>query len=204
MPHLPSLNQGWFSLSDASTKGFPHTLYCSSGSDANSIKTRAKLSADGKVRGIFFVSLHPHLLISRITQHFILNGGKLWISNGGFAEIFTVFAQTEVDDKDNPGKKKDKVTAFIVERSFGGVTNGPPEKKMGIKCSNTAEVHFDNTKVPVENVLGEVGAGFKVAMAILNNGRFGMGAALTGTMKKVLALSADHAIKLESPCFSPC
>ena len=115
-----------------------------------------------------------------------------------------MFAQTEVDDKDNPGKKKDKVTAFIVERSFGGVTNGPPEKKMGIKCSNTAEVHFDNTKVPVENVLGEVGAGFKVAMAILNNGRFGMGAALTGTMKKVLALSADHAIKLESPCFSPC
>jgi len=146
------------------------------------------------------------------------------------AEIFTVFAQTEVDDKDNPGKKKDKVlfhflpflflffffflsfldlfsfflfspfmqvTAFIVERSFGGVTNGPPEKKMGIKCSNTAEVHFDNVKVPIENVLGEVGSGFKVAMAILNNGRFGMGAALTGTMKKVIALSADHAIKYE-------
>jgi very long chain acyl-CoA dehydrogenase len=147
----------------------------SSGSDANSIKTRAKLSADGK--------------------HYILNGGKIWISNGGMAEIFTVFAQTEVDDKDNPGKKKDKVTAFVVERKFGGVTNGPPEKKMGIKCSNTAEVYFDNTPVPIENVLGEVGGGFKVAMAILNNGRFGMGAALTGTMKKVMALSADHAIK---------
>jgi len=66
---------------------------------------------------------------------------------------------------------------------------------MGIKCSNTAEVYFDNVKVPVENVLGQVGGGFKVAMAILNNGRFGMGAALSGTMKNVINLTADHAIK---------
>ncbi|KAK5978147.1 Very long-chain specific acyl-CoA dehydrogenase [Trichostrongylus colubriformis] len=132
-----------------------------SGSDANSIKTRAEKSSDGK--------------------HYILNGGKIWISNGGFAEVFTVFAQTPVKMPD--GSTKDKVSAFIVERAFGGVTNGPPEKKMGIKGSNTAEVHFDNCKVPVENLLGQEGEGFKVAMNILNNGRFGIPAMCTGVMK---------------------
>ena len=100
---------------------------------------------------------------------FILNGGKIWISNGGWAEIFTVFAQTEVNGQE-------KVTAFIVERKFGGLTNGKPENKLGIKGSNTCEVYFENTPVPIENVLGEVGSGFKVAMNILNNGRFGLGA----------------------------
>ena len=104
-----------------------------------------------------------------------------------------MFAQTEVDDPKAPGTKKDKVTAFIVERGFGGVTNGPPEKKMGIKCSNTAEVYFDNTPIPAENVIGEVGGGFKVAMEILNNGRFGMGAALTGTMKAIIKGVTEHA-----------
>lgn len=104
-------------------------------------RTRAVLSPDGK--------------------HYILNGSKIWISNGGFAEIMTVFAQTPVTDPAT-GETKDKVTAFIVERSFGGVTSGPPEKKMGIKCSNTAEVYYDNVPVPVENVLGGVGQGFKV------------------------------------------
>jgi very long chain acyl-CoA dehydrogenase len=74
------------------------------------------------------------------------------------------------------------VTAFIVERKFGGVSHGAPEKKMGIKCSNTAEVYFDNTPIPLENVLGGEGNGFKVAMQILNNGRFGMGAALSGKL----------------------
>ena len=94
-------------------------------------------------------------------KHYILNGSKIWISNGGLAEIMTVFAQTPITDPAT-GETKDKVTAFVVERSFGGVTNGPPEKKMGIKCSNTAEVYYDNVHVPVENVLGEVGQGFKV------------------------------------------
>jgi very long chain acyl-CoA dehydrogenase len=94
-------------------------------------------------------------------KNYILNGNKLWISNGGFAEIFTVFAQTPVKDE-KTGITKDKVTAFIVERAFGGVTNGPPEKKMGIKASNTAEVHFEETKVPIENILGGEGEGFKV------------------------------------------
>ncbi|XP_026681245.1 very long-chain specific acyl-CoA dehydrogenase, mitochondrial [Diaphorina citri] len=143
-----------------------------SGSDAGSIKTRAVLSPDGK--------------------HYILNGSKIWISNGGFAEIMTVFAQTPVKDE-KTGKVVDKVTAFIVERSFGGVTSGPPEKKMGIKASNTAEVYYEDVKVPVENVLGGVGNGFKVAMQILNNGRFGMAAALAGTMRSVTKKAVDHA-----------
>lgn len=90
-----------------------------SGSDAASIKSRAVLSDDKK--------------------HYILNGNKIWISNGGTAEIMTVFAQTPVVDR-RSGTTKDKVTAFIVERSFGGVSNSKPEKKMGIKASNTAEV----------------------------------------------------------------
>ncbi|XP_067622266.1 very long-chain specific acyl-CoA dehydrogenase, mitochondrial isoform X2 [Eurosta solidaginis] len=143
----------------------------SSGSDAASIKTRAVKSDDG--------------------NYFILNGSKIWISNGGIAEVMTVFAQTEhIDSK--TGEKKDKVTAFIVERSFGGVTSGPPEKKMGIKASNTTEVYFENVSIPVENVLGEEGEGFKVAMMILNNGRFGMGATLSGTMKVCIQKAVDH------------
>merc|ERR1711973_845626 len=143
-----------------------------SGSDASSIKTRAELNKEG--------------------THWILNGGKIWISNGGIAEIFTVFAKTPVKDEAT-GTVTEKISAFIVERSFGGVTNGPPEKKMGIKCSNTAEVYFENTPVPVENVLSKPGDGFKVAMQILNNGRFGMGAALSGTMRSVIQKACDHA-----------
>lgn len=111
------------------------------GSDAASIRSRAVKSADG--------------------SHYILNGSKIWISNGGIANIFTVFAQTPVQDP-KTGKTKDKITAFIVERGFGGVTNGPPERKMGIKCSNTAEVFFEDVKIPVENVIGKEGEGFKV------------------------------------------
>ena len=143
----------------------------SAGSDANSVKTRAVRQPDGSWR---------------------LTGAKLWTSNGGEAQLFTVFAQTEVEDAKAPGGKADKVTAFIVERAFGGVTNGPPEKKMGIKCSNTAEVYYDSVPVPAENVLGGVGNGFKVAMEILNNGRFGMGCALNGTMKAVIKGVAEH------------
>ena len=94
-------------------------------------------------------------------KHYILNGSKIWISNGGFAEVMTVFAQVPVKDEET-GAVRDKVTAFIVERGFGGVTNGPPEKKMGIKASNTAEVYYEDVKVPAENVLGGVGGGFKV------------------------------------------
>ncbi|KAI9907138.1 hypothetical protein PsorP6_003640 [Peronosclerospora sorghi] len=149
----------------------------SSGSDAGSIKTSATLSEDGK--------------------HFVLNGGKIWISNGGWDDIMTVFAQTEV-------KGKDMVTAFIVERAFGGVTSGPPEDKLGIRGSNTCQVFFDNCKVPVENVLGGgadmktggmegVGQGFKAAMNILNNSRFGLGACAGASLRRVLGAAAEHA-----------
>ncbi|XP_061664911.1 very long-chain specific acyl-CoA dehydrogenase, mitochondrial [Syngnathoides biaculeatus] len=143
-----------------------------SGSDAASIKTTA--------------------VQSPCKQYFTLSGSKIWISNGGLAEIFTVFAKTPLKDP-KTGEMQDKITAFVVERSFGGVTHGPPEKKMGIKASNTAEVYFDNVRVPADCVLGEVGGGFKVAMNILNNGRFGMAAALSGTMKGTIAKAVDHA-----------
>ncbi|XP_045055283.1 very long-chain specific acyl-CoA dehydrogenase, mitochondrial isoform X1 [Desmodus rotundus] len=144
----------------------------SSGSDAASIRSSAVPSPCGK--------------------YYTLNGSKIWISNGGLADIFTVFAKTPVTDP-STGVVKEKITAFVVERSFGGVTHGPPEKKMGIKASNTAEVYFDGVRIPSENVLGEVGGGFKVAMHILNNGRFGMAAALAGTMKGIIAKAVDHA-----------
>uniref|UniRef100_A0A7N5JWK1 Very long-chain specific acyl-CoA dehydrogenase, mitochondrial n=1 Tax=Ailuropoda melanoleuca TaxID=9646 RepID=A0A7N5JWK1_AILME len=144
----------------------------SSGSDAASIRTSAVPSPCGK--------------------YYTLNGSKIWISNGGLADVFTVFAKTPITDAAT-GAAKEKITAFVVERSFGGVTHGPPEKKMGIKASNTAEVYFDGVRVPSENVLGEVGGGFKVAMHILNNGRFGMAAALAGTMRGIIAKAVDHA-----------
>ncbi|XP_072027169.1 complex I assembly factor ACAD9, mitochondrial-like [Amphiura filiformis] len=143
----------------------------SSGSDAASIQTKATLSPDGK--------------------HFLLNGGKIWISNGGIADIFTVFAKTEVTN--DKGEKENKVTAFVVERKFGGITSGKPEDKLGIRGSNTCEVHFDNTPVPIENVLGEVGGGFKVAMNILNSGRFSMGSSGAGMLKRIIAMVVEHA-----------
>ncbi|XP_056298735.1 very long-chain specific acyl-CoA dehydrogenase, mitochondrial [Pseudoliparis swirei] len=144
----------------------------SSGSDAASIRSTAIQSPCG--------------------EYFTLNGNKIWISNGGLSEIFTVFAKTPMKDP-KTGEMKDKISAFIVERSFGGVTHGPPEKKMGIKASNTADVFFDNVRVPADCLLGELGEGFKVAMNILNNGRFGMAAALSGTMKGVITKAVDHA-----------
>lgn len=149
--------------------------YCltepSSGSDAGSIKTRAVPSPDGK--------------------YFIMNGSKIWISNGGIADIFTVFAKVPVE---TPSGTVEKMAAFIVERAFGGVSSGPPEKKMGIKASNTAEVFFDDCKIPAENLLGQVGDGFKIAMNILNNGRFGMAACLSGTMRAAIEKATDHAL----------
>ncbi|CAL8336405.1 unnamed protein product [Lota lota] len=142
-----------------------------SGSDAASIQTRATLSDDG--------------------THYLLNGSKMWISNGGFADIMTVFAKTEVVDP--AGVKKDKMTAFLVERAFGGITSGLPEDKLGIRGSNTCEVAYDNVPVPLENVIGEVGGGFKVAMNILNSGRFSMGSSGAGMMKKLIEMTAEYA-----------
>ncbi|KAG8507145.1 Very long-chain specific acyl-CoA dehydrogenase, mitochondrial, partial [Galemys pyrenaicus] len=197
--YLPKLASGEAALDLGIMGGLGENLaaFCltepSSGSDAASIRTSAVPSSCGK--------------------YYTLNGSKIWIRqssshflptyylspilrhtalNGGLADIFTVFAKTPVTDA-STGAVKEKITAFVVERSFGGVTHGPPEKKMGIKASNTAEVYFDGVRVPAENVLGEVGGGFKVAMHILNNGRFGMAAALAGTMKGIIAKAVDHA-----------
>uniref|UniRef100_A0A8C3G8F7 Complex I assembly factor ACAD9, mitochondrial n=1 Tax=Cyclopterus lumpus TaxID=8103 RepID=A0A8C3G8F7_CYCLU len=141
-----------------------------SGSDAASIQTRATLSEDGK--------------------HYLISGSKFWISNGEMADIMTVFARTEVVID---GVKKDKISTFIVERAFGGVTSGKPEDKLGIRGSNTCEVSFDNVPVPVENVIGEIGGGFKVAMNILNSGRFSMGSSSAGMIKKLIEMTAEYA-----------
>eukprot|EP00730_Choanoeca_flexa_P011530 TRINITY_DN27007_c0_g1_i1.p1 TRINITY_DN27007_c0_g1~~TRINITY_DN27007_c0_g1_i1.p1 ORF type:complete len:608 (+),score=192.47 TRINITY_DN27007_c0_g1_i1:124-1947(+) len=138
----------------------------SSGSDAASIRTKATLNEAG--------------------THFLLNGEKIWISNGGIAEVFTVFARTNVDGED-------KITAFIVERSFGGLTSGKPEDKLGIRGSNTCAIAFEDCPVPVENVLGGVGEGFKVAMNILNNGRFGLGAGSASQLRRMIKEVAEHA-----------
>src|SRR3989442_1011157 len=121
-----------------------------SGSDAFSIKTSARRDGD----------------------FYILNGQKLWITNGGIADFYTGFAKTTPDTPEQKGK----ITAFIVTRDLGGITHGPHEDKMGIRASNTTAVFFDNVRVPAANVLGEEGKGFKVAMSILNHGRTGLGA----------------------------
>lgn len=134
------------------------------GSDANSGKTRATLSADGK--------------------HYIINGQKMWITNGGFADVFTVFAK--IDDDKN-------LSAFIVEKSFGGITMNEEEKKMGIKGSSTRQIFFNDCKVPVENLLSERGNGFKIAVNILNIGRIKLGVAAVGGSKKTISLAVNYA-----------
>lgn len=142
--------------------------YCltepASGSDANSGKTYAKLSADGK--------------------NYILNGQKMWITNGGFADVFTVFAK--IDDDAN-------LSAFIVEKSFGGITLNPEEHKMGIKGSSTRQVFFNDCKVPVENLLSERGNGFKIAVNILNIGRIKLAGAAIGASKQAITQSVSYA-----------
>lgn len=127
-----------------------------SGSDALAAKTKATLSEDGK--------------------HYILNGAKMWITNGRWADVFTVFAKVDGE----------KFTAFIVERGFEGLSHAAEEKKMGIKGSSTVVINLDNCKVPVENVLGEVGKGHKIAFNVLNIGRWKLGAACVGGSKRVL------------------
>jgi len=133
------------------------------GSDAASIKTKATKEGD----------------------HWILHGEKIWITNGGIANFFTVFARTDTPEG--------KITAFIVTRDMAGVSHGPHEDKMGIRGSNTCTVSFDNVKIPVENVLGEVGKGFKIAVKILNNGRTGLGGGCVGGMKKCIQLATHQA-----------
>lgn len=117
----------------------------------------------------------------------VLTGNKLWITNGGLAQFFTVFAKT--------GGQADRgnITAFIVTKDMPGVSIGPHEDKLGIRASSTTTVHFDGVRVPASNVLGEVGKGFKVAMKILNSGRGGLGGGAVGGMKKIIALATKQA-----------
>lgn len=133
------------------------------GSDANSGKSRAVLNTEG--------------------THYILNGQKMWITNGGFAEVFTVFAKIEDDEK---------LSAFIVEKSFGGIEIGNEEKKMGIKASSTVPVYFHDCKVPKENLLGERGKGFNMALNILNSGRIKIAAGGVGGMKNGLEKIVEY------------
>jgi alkylation response protein AidB-like acyl-CoA dehydrogenase len=134
-----------------------------SGSDALAAKTQATLTPDGK--------------------HYVLNGTKMWISNAAFANLFTIFAKADGD----------QFTAFLVERDTPGLSIGREEHKLGIRGSSTCRVILEDVKVPVENVIGEVGKGYRVALYILNIGRFGLGAGALGTSKELLRLSASYA-----------
>jgi alkylation response protein AidB-like acyl-CoA dehydrogenase len=134
-----------------------------SGSDALGAKTSAKLSADGK--------------------HYIMNGQKCWITNGGFADIYCVFAKIDGD----------KFTCFIIERDFERFTQGPEEHKMGIKGSSTVQLYFQDCKVPVENVLGEIGRGHIIAFNILNIGRLKLCAAALGGAKRATSTTIQYA-----------
>ncbi|HSC89121.1 MAG TPA: acyl-CoA dehydrogenase family protein [Polyangiaceae bacterium] len=136
-----------------------------SGSDAASIKTHAEKDGDD----------------------WILSGEKLWITNGGIADFFTVFAKTGGPDE------RGKLSAFLVTRDMGGVTNGPHEDKMGLRASSTTTIVLDNVRVPGKNLLGEEGKGFKVAMNILNSGRTGLGGGSVGGMKRLIELSTQQA-----------
>ena len=135
------------------------------GSDAASIRTHAEKNADGS---------------------WTLNGEKIWITNGGIADLYTVFARTT--------SEAGKITAFIVEAAWPGVSHGHHEDKMGIRASSTTTVSFADVKVPAENVLDAEGKGFKVAMAILNNGRTGLGGGAVGGMKALIALATQQAL----------
>ncbi|MEI7960222.1 MAG: acyl-CoA dehydrogenase family protein [Chitinophagaceae bacterium] len=154
--YIPKLGTGEF-------KGSYGLTEPNSGSDALSAKTTAKLSADGK--------------------HYILNGQKCWITNGGFADIYTVFAKIDGE----------QFTAFIIERGTEGFTQGPEEHKMGIKGSSTVQLYFQDCKVPVENVLGEIGKGHIIAFNILNIGRLKLGAATLGGARRAITTSVQYA-----------
>ena len=145
-----------------------------SGSDAQAMTSTAVLEPDGK--------------------HYLLSGTKIWISNAGWAGVFTVFAKVPVEVD---GVRKQRVTAFIVDAHAPGISLGQPEQKMGIKASDTRTVTFDNVRVPVEDRLGEVGQGFKIALEILNSGRLGLAAASSRGARAVMAVALAHAKQRE-------
>jgi len=126
--------------------------------------------------------------------HYVLNGTKIWISNAGWAGVFTVFAKVPVEID---GAKKQRVTAFIVDAHAPGISLGQPEQKMGIKASDTRTVTFDNVRVPAEDRLGEIGQGFKIALEILNSGRLGLAAASSRGARAVMGVALAHAKQRE-------
>jgi acyl-CoA dehydrogenase family protein 9 len=140
-----------------------------SGSDAYSIKTKAIENADGT---------------------YTITGQKLWITNGGMAKFYSVFAKT---DHEVDGKTIEKISCFIVEKGAEGLSFGEKENKMGIRASETRAVYFDKVTIPAENLLGEKGKGFKIAMNVLNSGRLSLGAACIGGMKTILDMATKHA-----------
>lgn len=140
----------------------------SAGSDANSGKTKATIDSKNNC--------------------YLINGQKMWITNSGFAEIFIVFAKIEDDEK---------LSAFIIEKSFGGITLGEEEKKLGIKGSSTRQVYFENCPVPMENLLGKRNDGFKIALNILNSGRIKLSAATIGGSKFALSKAIQYSVERE-------
>jgi acyl-CoA dehydrogenase family protein 9 len=142
-----------------------------SGSDAYSIKTKAVKNAAG---------------------NYVINGQKLWITNGGLAGFYSVFCKTEHEGEG--GKKVEKITCFIVDKDRPGISFGAKEDKMGIRASETRAVFFDNVEVPASNIIGELGKGFKVAMNVLNTGRLSLGSGSVGGMKTVLKMATAHAV----------
>jgi acyl-CoA dehydrogenase family protein 9 len=122
--------------------------------------------------------------------YYILNGSKLWITNGGIADFFTIFAKEPIKGKD--GKIEEKISAFIVTRDMEGVSTGKEESKLGIKSSSTTAVFFEDVKVPFENLIGERGKGFKVAMHVLNSGRLGLAGGTIGGLKSLFEVALKH------------
>jgi acyl-CoA dehydrogenase family protein 9 len=145
-----------------------------SGSDAQAMKSTATLSDDG--------------------AHYVLNGTKIWISNAGYADLFTVFAKVPVEIG---GKRKLRVTAFIVDAHADGVRLGKHEEKMGIRASDTRAVFFENVKVPVADRLGEVGQGFHIALEVLNSGRLGLAAGSARGTRRIMQLAIAYANERE-------
>lgn len=155
--YLPKLASGEYTASYCLTEP-------NAGSDANAGKSRAVLSDDGK--------------------HYVLNGQKMWITNGGFADVHIVFAKID----------NDRIhSAFIVERQWDGVVINPEEKKMGIKGSSTVQIFYNDVKVPVENLLGRRGEGFRIALNILHMGRIKLGGTVLGAAKRAISQSVQYA-----------
>jgi alkylation response protein AidB-like acyl-CoA dehydrogenase len=145
-----------------------------SGSDAQAMKSTAKLSDDG--------------------THYLLSGTKIWISNAGYADLFTVFAKVAIEID---GKTKQRVTAFLVDAHAPGISLGKVEAKMGIKASDTRAVFFDNVRVPLDDRLGDVGQGFHIALETLNSGRLGLAAGSARGARRIMREAIKYAKQRE-------